>query len=341
MEKEGLSVKFIKCLQLSKDCVSNGCHNFSNYINKRYMERKEKGQNEKLKMTIVKYVLVFVNLFYMVTSLVLVDIGVIGQIIHKNFYLWPGFNMLLLSMYWVATGVILLFVSLFGIIGAFRESVIWINIYGILMTVAFVLQISNAIFSFQLIGRSYSVAYEGVKYLMEEYAYSSFARSRMDWIQANLCCCGNEGPSDWMQQRPSKKSYYYYDRSTTTTTTLPTPLLPSSCCTRGSNYNDLTCDNYYRNGCTIHIREFFSETVMIVGSVALAISVLEMLGIALAFVASRFMQKTKTVIEKKQCEELGNVATNMETMKNMETDCENREKVFEIVETVDENIKTV
>ncbi|KAJ6644241.1 Tetraspanin-33 [Pseudolycoriella hygida] len=251
MEKEGLSVKFIKCLQLSKDCVSNGCHNFSNYINKRYMERKEKGQNEKLKMTIVKYVLVFVNLFYMVTSLVLVDIGVIGQIIHKNFYLWPGFNMLLLSMYWVATGVILLFVSLFGIIGAFRESVIWINIYGILMTVAFVLQISNAIFSFQLIGRSYSVAYEGVKYLMEEYAYSSFARSRMDWIQAN------------------------------------------------------------------------------------------MLGIALAFVASRFMQKTKTVIEKKQCEELGNVATNMETMKNMETDCENREKVFEIVETVDENIKTV
>lgn len=173
------------------------------------------------------------------------------------------------------------------------------------MTIVFITQISSAIYAFQLIGKSESNARYSIDRLMESYIYGG--SEQMDWIQRNVrkCeqlffvivhllieilkknqfqCCGNDGPSDWNHyskfERPSStyNSYNYYYQSTTTTTTLSTPLpdrMPASCCVDGSNYNDLTCDKHYQLGCRIHVREVISSTVMIVGSVALAIAVFE------------------------------------------------------------------
>lgn len=56
----------------------------------------------------------------------MINIGAIGQIINANYYFWSGLD--LLSIYWIATGVILLCASIFGMIGAFKESIIWTNI---------------------------------------------------------------------------------------------------------------------------------------------------------------------------------------------------------------------
>lgn len=56
----------------------------------------------------------------------MINIGTIGGIIQSKFYFWYEFD--LLYIYWIATGVILLFVSVFGLIGAFKESTIWTNI---------------------------------------------------------------------------------------------------------------------------------------------------------------------------------------------------------------------
>ncbi|KAJ6644240.1 Tetraspanin-33 [Pseudolycoriella hygida] len=279
---EDVSVKLMKSLQSSKECASKGCQNLSNNINKTYTERKENGQNKTLTMSFVKYGLVFLNIFYMITSLAMIDIGLIGQIIHKTSYWWPALRTL--SICWIATGVILLFVSLFGIIGAFKEDVIWINIFGVLMTIVFMVQISSAIVSFHFIGKSDSVAHDGISDLMSRYSYNANAQTQMDWLQARFGCCGNNDPNDWIEMHgfrrpsPSGYSHNYYNRLSTSTTTSSTPLpdrMPSSCCWTGSNYNDLSCEKHFHSGCNRYIREIFSETVMIIGSVALAIAGIE------------------------------------------------------------------
>lgn len=68
MEEEAVSIKLRKSLQSSKEFVSKGYHNFTDYINKTYTEHKEKGHNKTVKMALAKYVLVFLNIFYMVMT---------------------------------------------------------------------------------------------------------------------------------------------------------------------------------------------------------------------------------------------------------------------------------
>lgn len=68
MEEEAVSVKLRKSLQSSKEYVSKGYHSFADYINKTYTAHKEKGHTKTLKMAFAKYVLIFLNIFYMVTD---------------------------------------------------------------------------------------------------------------------------------------------------------------------------------------------------------------------------------------------------------------------------------
>lgn len=66
-----------------------------------------------------------------------------------------------------------------------------------------------------------------------------------------------------------------------------------------------------------------SAITMIVGSVALAIAVFEVLGIALAFPAARILQKTKSTVAMQLYDTLGNSTADREEViragENMET----------------------
>lgn len=69
MEEEGVSIKLRKSVQSSKEFITKEYHCFADYINKTYTARKEKGCNKTLKMAFAKYVLVLLNIFYMVLYL--------------------------------------------------------------------------------------------------------------------------------------------------------------------------------------------------------------------------------------------------------------------------------
>ncbi len=56
----------------------------------------------------------------------MINIGTIGQILKVNLDLW--YELRLFPIFWISTGVILLSASIFGLIGAFKESHIWTNI---------------------------------------------------------------------------------------------------------------------------------------------------------------------------------------------------------------------
>lgn len=53
------------------------------------------------------------------------------------------------------------------------------------MTIAFISQIASAIVSFQFIGKSKSIAWDGIHRLMYSYDWSN-AQMKMDWIQKNV-----------------------------------------------------------------------------------------------------------------------------------------------------------
>lgn len=51
--------------------------------------------------------------------------------------------------------------------------------------------------------------------------------------------------------------------------------LPNSCCIPFSGYENNTCIKYYESGCTSHMLDFVSETILIVASILLATAVLQ------------------------------------------------------------------
>ncbi|XP_037037344.1 tetraspanin-33-like [Bradysia coprophila] len=314
MEEETTSVTLKKSLQSSKDFVGQKYHNLTDFITKTYTVNKDKGRTKRLKITCVKYALIFMDIAYLLTSLVMINIGVFSRIVYVNFRSVYQFEML--PICWIATGAILLFVSIFGLIGAFNESNISTNIFGVLLTIVFVIQISSAIYAFQFIGQSQWIASTTTEGLMNWHLTYNDNPLIMDWIQRHYKCCGSDGPIDWSQYYPYKQARSYgYSSYYASSTTESTPLsyrMPSSCCVDESNYNNLSCDKYYQNGCTIHVREMISATTMIVGSVALVIAVFEVLGIAFAFAAARIFRKTKSLAEMQLYDVIGNSTANRE-----------------------------
>lgn len=50
---------------------------------------------------------------------------------------------------------------------------------------------------------------------------------------------------------------------------------PASCCTENSTYQNNACASYYEHGCTIYVREIITETILIIGTVALVIGAVQ------------------------------------------------------------------
>lgn len=93
-------------------------------------------------------------------------------------------------------------------------------------------------------------------------------------------------------ERPTTYPYYYgwetttttttddyWDTTTTvqTTTTRPGVKMPKSCCQRDTNYdnNNFMCDYYFTRGCHGPLNSILSESVMMIGSSALIIGVVQ------------------------------------------------------------------
>lgn len=68
MEEEAVSVTLRKSLQSSKEFVTKGYNNLADFINRTYTAHKEKGRNKTLKMAFAKYVLVLLDIVYMVNE---------------------------------------------------------------------------------------------------------------------------------------------------------------------------------------------------------------------------------------------------------------------------------
>jgi len=224
-----------------------------------------------------------------------------------------------LSGLWISIGCFLLILSIFGIAAAVRESTLMTNVYGILLSLIFILQMAATITAFVLMGKSSGIAYRSLHVLMGSYDYDYDYRGTMNWLQTTFSCCGNEGPSDYGMvngqyststinwRATSTISWWdttYYTTAdpyhpTTTTTSTTTEMkerekMPQSCCTPNSGYKDKICESHFTSGCHDPLHAFVSESVMRIGSFGLGIAAVQIFGIIGAFLLARIIRRKKT-----------------------------------------------
>jgi len=282
------------------------------------MEVNQDGKKTKfdLGLTISKYILFLLNGVFVISSVLTMSSGVSTIVAFTSYYNLMEGGFQVLSIFWIVVGFIFMIVALFGMFVAFKESTALANLYGIAMMVVFVLQVSAAIVAFTLISKSRYMVSDQLDTMMRDYNYRY--QLEVDWIQSKFECCGVNGPSDWQNfarfstpyYYETTESYYYrtsdyyyrtddYYRTTdptTTTSTEPprTDLMPQSCCVRNSNYVNLTCEKYHTSGCFVPIHQIVSESIMMIGSSTLVVSVLQILGVILGFMYARIVRRKKT-----------------------------------------------
>jgi len=216
----------------------------------------------------------------------------------QTFYSMIWLDVQGLSIIWIVAGVLLAFISIFGIIGALKESIVWSNIYGVLLIVTFFLQILTSIAAFCLVatGSSREHAADMIDYLMRNYYLDADVAQKMDNIQRTLQCCGAENPSDWENVDRIFITYDPFAFVTGSMSTEPSKYqTPASCCDlRNSGYEDNTCDKYYQKGCSLDVSDLAAETVLIVASVLLAIGAFQILGMFSSFMLARMFRQAST-----------------------------------------------
>jgi len=220
--------------------------------------------------------------------------------------LWYSSTVDSLSSLWIATGCFLLALSIFGIVAAVKESTLMTNVYGVVLALIFILQLASAITAFTLITQTNYIVSGTLNEMIYRFSWDNDSEDTVNWVQKTFACCGNEGPFDWRQHgqfstpRPTyRPPYDYYETSTEEPATTEKQLgikMPQSCCIHGSSYDytNLICDDYFTRGCQGPLQAVLSESVMMIGSSALIIGVVQILGVVCAFMFARTIRRSKT-----------------------------------------------
>jgi CD63 antigen len=268
-------------------------------------------------MKCMKYMLFLINVIYLIISFLMISGATTLKVIFGEYYfiLWYTSTVDSLTSLYIATGCFLLVLSVFGIIAAVKESTLMTNIYGLILALIFILQMAAAITGFTLITQSSGIVRESLQYLMKRasgMSYSPYYSSHyggnddgtMDWVQKTFECCGNAGPSDWdglgKYGGTTERPWGMYDEyKTTTESVTERPLgvrMPQSCCLPDSSYDKINfiCNNYFTRGCHGPLYTIVSESVMMIGSSALIIGVVQILGVICAFIFARTIRRSKT-----------------------------------------------
>jgi len=286
MNKENLVLYFQESMDSCKNLISKNSNSLMEY----WSMKKMKGFGMKLGTKCSNCMFILLNVFYLIIALLMLVAGGTGQFA----YLFYGlkFEYTLISIAWIVSGAVLLFVSVFGIIGACKNSVAWTNVYGIFMMIAFVIQLAAAIVGFSCISKSESIARHTLDRLIYSSSFFEPSVATMNYIQKSLQCCGIDGPNDWGSNwKFNSYNNDYYGR---TSTSSPSTRTPESCCASGSGYDNLRCENYIQKGCLSEMHEITLQIIMTIDSVALAIAVVQIVGIVSAFVVAKLIRRMKS-----------------------------------------------
>ncbi|CAH0554941.1 unnamed protein product [Brassicogethes aeneus] len=173
----------------------------------------------------VKYLMISFNLFFVITGIILLGIGVTVKTAYSQYHTFLDDKYFSLPNMLIATGAIIFFVSFCGCCGALKESWLLTGIFAILLIVIFIFELSIGIAGFALKNRTYDYLEKELMSNMNYYNQSEkFVKKMWDTVQDDFKCCGVNNYSDW------KNVFPYGD-------------LPISCCPRTSAVGVFYCNS--------------------------------------------------------------------------------------------------
>lgn len=236
-------------------------------------------------MRCIKYMLFVTNFMFAMIGFLLISIGSTVNAIYSDFEHFMDSHYFSPSALFIAIGIIMFFVSLFGCIGAFKQSVVLVNIYGSLLFVILILEISAAIAAYVMRGDVDGFLTEKMEETIVKTDDSEIMEA-WNFTQERLGCCGVRGWEDWKPKRLTFDEKLYED-------------IPESCFEGDEKVESAL----YKNGCLDRLHFVIVECAYLIGTGGICVAIVQVLGVIFASMLAKSIRRLKTESERERQEE--------------------------------------
>ncbi|CAG9585756.1 unnamed protein product [Danaus chrysippus] len=252
--------------------------------------------NLEVGMRCIKYMLLCVTAIFVLTSALIISVGTTIYAIYYDVSFFLDYQLFSPATFIIAIGVIMLFVSLFGCIGALKESTCLVNIFAVILSLVLVLEIAAAITAYTLRSQVSGMLDSNLRETLPYYYSNPEVTDSFDFIQSRLNCCGIDSYLDWGDVKANR-----------TGIDVKNVTVPYSCCAQ-TNYQEIgevqyeECVKLYANGCLPRITYLIYQSAGLLGAGAMTIAFIQVIGIVFSFSLASSIRKTKSERERRRWE---------------------------------------
>jgi len=232
-------------------------------------------------MTCVKYLLFAFNLVFVIFGILLLYAGftTVARIGEYQLLIEEAPNNVAITL--IIVGFLIFFIAFLGCCGAIRENYCMLVTFSAIILGILLIEIIGAglIFAFKV--KLKTLTEKGIIAAIEKYNNTNSAVDKvLDDIQSHLKCCGANNSTDW------NKNIHFHDNRT----------LPYSCCPKSEANEDCTELKAYDRGCVDQIDQEIRGSFGLLGGIAIAIAVIQLIGVVFACSLSRTVKKEYEVV---------------------------------------------
>ncbi|KAF2351094.1 Tetraspanin/Peripherin [Trinorchestia longiramus] len=220
-----------------------------------------------------------------ISGVVIIIIGAVIESIYRNYlnFLTPKLSFVSPTMVLIGVGVVIFVVGFFGCCGAAKESRCMVMTFAVLVVLIFIVQVSAGIAAYVRRADVKDLLKENLLASMNNYNESN-ASIYKTWniIQHDYMCCGTDSYEDWIATSYGE----VYDG------------VPDDCCKEsvrncghGIFNHPEQLNTIYKDGCFDKLEGDLLENVTILGSIAIGIGFVQLVGVAFACCLGRSLKR--------------------------------------------------
>lgn len=233
-------------------------------------------------MSYVKYLLFAFNLVFVIFGILLLYAGftTVAKIGDYHLLLIDAPNNVAIVL--ILVGFAIFLIAFLGCCGAIKESSCMLTSFSSIILVLLLVELIGAGLIFAFKSKLKTVAEDGIEKAIEKYGNDTDITVVLDDIQSHLGCCGARDYNDWHRLNPKFNSTDKY---------------PHTCCPQPSEKEFCTStDKLYTSGCVDKLDAEIKSSFGLLGGIAIAIAVIQLIGIVFACSLSRSIRKEYEVV---------------------------------------------
>ncbi|XP_034949004.1 CD63 antigen [Chelonus insularis] len=235
----------------------------------------------------IKYLLCAVNSLFVLTGVMIISVGMTIYTVYDDFRDFLDSSYASPAILLVVVGVLTFIIAFFGCCGAIKESTCMVLTFAVMLSIVLLLETAAAISAYAYRDYIRELVIDKIQTTMLMYKTSPEAARAVDLMQSRLQCCGCFDKSEWIQIGFTQMDNLY----------------PDSC--YASTFNPSGMSDYlfvYNRGCWERFSMIINQSVISLGTGAIAIALIQFTGIMFAVTLGKAIRRQKTEREKRRWE---------------------------------------